>query len=231
VGCVRLLLVGAFAIAITAGDCLADFLYTSQTRYVTAFTHGPSGNLSQTFTASNYNQFDQTAFVQDSTGFSKQHQNSLLGANSISAIGDYADQRPTFAGTGAASGRTVTDVTFDVPTTTDVDLSAAISISDTAPPGGSRIVSLTGPSASISWAISASNPTPWTGSRSAQLTLTPGSYRLLVDLNSSDTASGDTFTRTIVPSFNVQLSAVPEPALAGMLLGLVPLLSAAHRPR
>jgi hypothetical protein len=100
-----------------------------------------------------------------------------------------------------------------------VQLDATISINDfNLLPQGARTVSLTGPNTNISWLIAnfVGPPNPWTGSRSAVATLQPGQYRFFVDLYSFQ--GGFQPMTASVPSYNVTLTALPEPAAAGLIV-------------
>jgi hypothetical protein len=190
----------------------APFVYTSQTRSVFAHTHGPGGDPTQSFSASNFALFDQTAAVADSSGFgnASQRQRSELLADTISILSSFSGVRPAFAGTGIADGQSTAIIAFTVAGATNVRLDANVGWTENLVlPQGPRTVSLIGPGANIDWRIYNYPPDPWLGPRSVNLTLTPGSYTLTVDL--------DSWIGGFQPAFStaggtVTLTQVPEPA-------------------
>ena len=229
--------IGVTAVGLFISSAQAGFSYTSATRTVTAnASTATSSGGTQTFTATNFLPFNQTASSVDSVnnGFAHQNQNSQLLPSEIDVAGTFSGQRPALAGSGSASGQTTANISFSVSTTTDFALDAIISLNDGINniPQGPRIVSLTGPSGTlVSWPINLIySPAPWTGSRSTTLTLAPGSYTLLVDLHSFIAGlPGPTLVPTTVPNYNVSLKQVPEPAAMLTLLAATPLLASRRR--
>jgi hypothetical protein len=111
-------------------------------------------------------------------------------------------------GTGIAETRSWFDVWFSVDATTPVTLSAEVSLAGTDPAsGGPGEVRLTGPGTNIGWSYSR-----WPGSSSTTTNLAPGTYQMVVNFGSNNSAQGS----AIVSNFNARLSEVPEPGLVGV---------------
>jgi hypothetical protein len=188
----------------------ALFSYTSQTRSVTATTHGPAGDLIQTLTSPDFSVFDALATVTDAPGFAKQHQASTLGADTIEILGDFTGLQPTLVGTGSAKGSSVTDILFTVLDPTPVKFTMALSGTDSLAASVTRTVQLTGPGMSVTWhPLATSGPV----SLSQSGVLTPGTYHLVANIGSQKALlPSDT---SVATSWSVHL--VPEPGCVGAL--------------
>ena len=207
-----------------AGDASAAFVFQTQTRSVSGQAIGPAGQGNQTINAPNFGVFDATTSVTAPTygGFIAQHQRSELLSNLIKVTGDLQLSRPAAAGQSSAYADTNTDVTFTVSQPTPVTLQASGTLTNSAL-FNARAIRLVGPNATINWGngFSPGLFPEASGTHTTSLTLDPGSWRFLVHLASSHDSNGF----SSVPSFSVQLSEVPEPALlAPALIGFAPLV-------
>jgi hypothetical protein len=220
-----------------------DFIYSTESRSVSAGTHGPAGNPSQSFSTGGTAPFDSTASVVDNLGggFATQHQASTLTATLMRIAGDFDGVRPAFAGTGTASGTSSADIVFTTTVDEELQLNATAHVFDSPQgfgPSVSRTISLTGPGVNVSWFVSSltnflTGQPYWTGDRSATVDLLAGqSYELKVILGSqvgpNFPAPGGPPLSADVSSFIVELG-VPEPALGS--LAIVPLLIWRRRRR
>lgn len=233
------------AVTACAQAARADFIYTSQSRSVSGFTHGQSGDQTTTLSSSNFNPWDMTANQTESTGgFGKQHQNSSLLPNLISIKGDFSGNPPAFVGTGYATGSTTATIAFNLATTQDITLDVTASIGDTwagvsGSQVGTRTVTLTGPNTNIS-VTGMSKFTPelfpgyvgWPGTTHVAATLGPGSYTLAMILNSKVGPNGlgggqPNYWR--VSSYDIELAAIPEPGTLALIALAAPLLMRRRR--
>jgi hypothetical protein len=212
----------AIILLLSGSGARAQFTYTAQTRSVSGSLSG-GGSASQTITAPDFALFDATTNLTLPTtgGSADQHQRSELLAHAITVLGDVSIFRPTFAGTGLANTRSLTDVFFDLATTTDVTLFASGTAFSSGIP--THDIKLTGPSTNIDWNAFNSGALFPQGSlpRSTNLTLGPGTYRFIVDMHSFNTSIIP--NSHSVPNFNVSLAVVPEPTFTGLLMTLLPL--------
>jgi hypothetical protein len=232
--------ISRFALALTllvsATTASAQFVYTSQTRSVTATYGRPGVESSLTLTAPDAGVFDATATAPDHPsiegGNAAQHQRSELLPGRITVQGAPVGlSAPAFGGTGYARSQTITDVLFDVtePTAVTLQATGTVIIQDLIfgqdGPGADRSISLTGPGTNIVWNRNELGTFPRiSGSRSANLDLPPGTYRLLVDVNSVANGSGVLSPSRSETDFTVTLT-VPEPSLLGIAMtAMIPLV-------
>ena len=205
----------AVALLLAASHASAAFNFTSQNRFVTGTLSGSLGGAGpQTITSPGFGIFDATTNLTVPTygGAANQYQHSELLPNAILVNGDADIFRPAEVGTGSASCRSLTDVTFDVTEST----AATFAASGVAFSGGIPFhsIKLTGPSTNVSWDQFGSGFPVTTGSKSTDLTLAPGSYRLIVDLQSFN--SNISSNNHGVFDWNVSLT-VPEPGCLALL--------------
>ncbi len=197
--------------------------------------HAQGGDQSQSFSAPDYGDFNQTALVAEipghaSGGFAQQHQKSDLLPNNISITGDYSGRFPTFVGTGYSQGEAIANISFTVSDTVDVALNATAGWVNNGGKFGAQDVKLTGPGTDIDFTMTVPGfQGSTTINKSQSATLAPGDYNLSVDL-ASLTASGT--SQNYYPNFDVEL-VVPEPASLGvMFTAATPfLLSLSRRTR
>lgn len=204
----------------TASAASAGFIFTAQERYVTGELGGNLGHAGpQKFSATDFGLFDRTTSLTIPTygGGASASQRSQLLSDAITVAGQLGTGRPAMVGTGWASAASYTSVSFDLPTTTDVTLSASGRVSGFSMLG--RRIYLTQPgSASIaSWDDQGSGGLFPAGniSRSGNFTLPAGSYQLLVSMSSYDSAIAGSSYGT--PEFNVALT-IPEPGGASVVV-------------
>jgi hypothetical protein len=211
-----------------ASASAAPFVYTSQTRSVSATARVAGFGPSQSFSTTGTALFDRTAYVEHTgqfggvDGWAQQSQTSQLLPTSITTSGAFGGQNPPGTGTGDATGHTITNIAFSVAAATDVRLDAVAGIFTDGIhlPLGARSIKLTGPSANISWSAYFDGfHFDWPGSRSQDLTLQPGAYNFLVDFES--VRGGFQVGSNGVSSYNISLTQVPEPASLALLVPLV----------
>jgi hypothetical protein len=198
----------------TSTAASAGFIFTAQNRFVTGQLGGALGSAGpQTFTASDFGLFDAATSLTIPTygGAANQHQRSELLPLAITVAGDTLCILPAMVGTGSAFTRSYTSVGFDL---TDTATEVTLSASGTASSGGIPIheIKLIGPAPAttpiVYWDAFGSEFPAVSGSRSTSLTLSPGSYQFIVDMQSSSSAFPT--NNHSVPNFNVAL-AIPEP--------------------
>jgi hypothetical protein len=211
----------------------APFAYTAQTRSVHATARLAGSGPSQSFSTTGTALFDQTAYIEHTSqfggvdGWAEQSQRSELLPTSITLTGEFGGQNPPGTGTGDATGRTLTDITFAVATATDVNLNATASLftDGTRPPLGARSIRLTGPNTDLAWTVFNDGIfLNWPGTRSQDLSLQPGSYRFVVDFES--VRGGFQVGSNGVGAFDISLTQVPEPATFSLLVlpALIPMM-------
>jgi hypothetical protein len=200
----------------------SDFLYSSQSRSVTAKTHGIE-DLMQTVSSTSTGDFNARAYAPpDSRGFGSaaQSQVSTLGARNINVTSRFDGTAPAAAGTGRASGISIVDVTFSVADNTPVTLSAFFTgldnLGDFVDP--QRLIELSGPGMNVSWTFAITTSAPFTASQSGMLT--PGSYHLTETIESIVGSS----TGFIINVASGTVTLTPEPTSLMAPIGLALLL-------
>lgn len=154
-------------------------------------------------------------------GSASSHQVSLLAPTFASVRGDFTLNRPAAAGTGAAFGSSIFDITFTVAAPTAFSLAGNVpepAFRDPRYISPNRFVRLTGPGVSINL------DGPNTFARAGQFA--PGTYNLRVDVEAWSVGGALPFEG--IPGFEVILS-VPTPG--GTMLGLAGVGLIARRRR
>gem|GEM_PF-6554306 len=203
----------AAASTIFTGSLSAQLTYVTQARTVFSRAgYSSGGPVTQTLSATDFSTFDATAIATlppgpagPAPGYAKTHQFSQLQSGEITNSGSFDFVRPSFAGSGYVSGRSLFDVSFDASGSTPFFLSGIL------PPAVqfypqypvSRTIRLTGSGVNITL----EGP----GAFHQLGTLSTGRYQLLINVDSkAPDLGGTTSNGSLLDTYQVSLY-LPEP--------------------